>query len=496
MSFPYRITPTSITIHMNGRTYVLTEDSHQHYTTIREAIRTKEFDKVEQLIDLAREVETFGKGKIKVVNGVVMYGDFEVHNTLTRRMLEQMAEGFDVEPMVNFLENLMQNPSKRAVDELYDFLEACNLPITDDGHFVAYKKVRHDYLDIYTGKISNAIGEKPSMARNMVDEEKSRTCSQGLHFCSESYLSHYSSYDYKSDKIMIVKINPRDVVAIPADYNNAKGRCCLYEVIGEANPEDLKFYKTPVYNVTGDDTDADGEFDDEDDENDDFFNDDDDGCLGFGDAAGCEGCFDCDHNPSGNSNYDEPEKYELFSVYEGGDEVFEEACYEFSRVHDATQELFAEDPSITQVVVYDKNGDVHVRFNRPKDKYRDFFLVVTYVDGTSVSGTIPYTKEEAISVARSYIDDITNNVIRVVVVDSDGEEEHVEVDCGVAVIKTTHADQTDTGVITATPAAPAVTFTKPQLIAVFGNEGKVDMAIAEGKVEVHATPNGMRYTIK
>jgi hypothetical protein len=32
---------------------------------------------------------------------------------------------------------------------------------------------------------------------------------------------------------MILKINPRDVVAIPADYNNTKGRCCRYEVIGE-----------------------------------------------------------------------------------------------------------------------------------------------------------------------------------------------------------------------------------------------------------------------
>ena len=29
---------------------------------------------------------------------------------------------------------------------------------------------------------------------------------------------------------MIVKINPADVVAIPTDYNNTKGRCCKYVV--------------------------------------------------------------------------------------------------------------------------------------------------------------------------------------------------------------------------------------------------------------------------
>jgi hypothetical protein len=32
---------------------------------------------------------------------------------------------------------------------------------------------------------------------------------------------------------MIVKINPKDVVAIPADYNNTKGRTCRYEVVAE-----------------------------------------------------------------------------------------------------------------------------------------------------------------------------------------------------------------------------------------------------------------------
>ena len=32
---------------------------------------------------------------------------------------------------------------------------------------------------------------------------------------------------------MILKINPKDVVAIPADYNNTKGRACTYEVVAE-----------------------------------------------------------------------------------------------------------------------------------------------------------------------------------------------------------------------------------------------------------------------
>jgi polyhydroxyalkanoate synthesis regulator phasin len=30
-----------------------------------------------------------------------------------------------------------------------------------------------------------------------------------------------------------MKVNPRDVVSIPSDYNNEKGRCCEYAVVDE-----------------------------------------------------------------------------------------------------------------------------------------------------------------------------------------------------------------------------------------------------------------------
>jgi hypothetical protein len=37
----------------------------------------------------------------------------------------------------------------------------------------------------------------------------------------------------RSNRVVIVKINPADVVSIPSDYKNTKGRCCRYEVIAE-----------------------------------------------------------------------------------------------------------------------------------------------------------------------------------------------------------------------------------------------------------------------
>jgi len=126
---------------------------------------------------------------------------------------------------------------------LYGFLEKNRLPITGDGHFLAYKKVRDNFMDVYTGTMDNSVGKFVEMERNQVNDDKNQTCSAGLHFCSESYLNHFGG-----ERTVIVKINPRDVVSIPTDYDNAKGRACRYEVIGEVGvmPNDEEEFTAPV----------------------------------------------------------------------------------------------------------------------------------------------------------------------------------------------------------------------------------------------------------
>lgn len=171
--------------------------------------------------------------RVSIDAGVVKFNDRELHTTLTDRMLEMAEQGIDITPMARFLDNLMENPSHRAVVELYDFLEATKLPITDDGHFLAYKRVRDDYTDIYSGKFDNSIGQVCSMPRNMVDDERERTCSNGLHFCGRGYLTSYGTGP--GHRTMVVKVNPRDVVSVPSDHNNMKARACQYKIVGELN---------------------------------------------------------------------------------------------------------------------------------------------------------------------------------------------------------------------------------------------------------------------
>lgn len=228
-------TRNGMSLVVNDKPYNV-DSSHSKYPAIVLAIKEKRYDELGDLINIAAAIATYATnadmstGRITVADGEVFFNGTPVHNTITDRIISMMSEGFDIDPMLKFLDNMMNNPSFRAVTQLYGFLEACKLPITDDGCFLAYKVVRGDFKDKHTGTFDNSPGTLVTVPRNTVDEDPEQTCSTGLHVCSLSYIAHFSSGSV--DKTLIVKVNPRDVVAIPRDYNNAKMRCCGYQVIG------------------------------------------------------------------------------------------------------------------------------------------------------------------------------------------------------------------------------------------------------------------------
>lgn len=227
MSFPYLIQGKNIVV-VIGNTPHTISSSHISYEKIKEAIKNNDWDTVQDVIEPKKVVLNYGAGNVAIQGDKLFWKGNELHTSLAARLIDMYQEGFPIEPMINFMENLMTNPSKRAVDELYKFLEKGNLPITPDGHFLAYKKVRGDFKDCHTGTMDNSVGQVVEMERNQVDDRSENTCSSGLHFCSKEYLNHFSG-----EHTMILKINPRDVVSIPTDYNDSKGRACRYEVIGE-----------------------------------------------------------------------------------------------------------------------------------------------------------------------------------------------------------------------------------------------------------------------
>jgi hypothetical protein len=240
MAYPFVIQGNNIVVVIGNRPHTISR-THITYQKVLDAIKAQDWDTVKEIVDPKKIVLNYGQGNVEVQGDKLFWKGEELDTGLAQRMIQMLQDGFPIEPMVNFMENLYQNPSKRAVTELYSFLEKNNLPITPDGYFLAYKKVRDNFFDVHSGTMDNSVGNVVEMERNKVDDDKNNTCSTGLHFCGMSYLNHFGG-----ERTVIVKINPRDVVSIPSDYNDAKGRACRYEVIGELGVEPEQAFTAPV----------------------------------------------------------------------------------------------------------------------------------------------------------------------------------------------------------------------------------------------------------
>ena len=247
--------------------------SHPNFYKIKKALLQKNFLEVENMLDVKNGYKEFSNGRIAVDGDNLIYNGTIVHNVLTQRIVEMIHNGDEATPMLNFLVNLMDNPSEGSIDQLYTFLEHENLPITEDGCFLAYKAINRDYTDKYTGTISNKVGDKVKMPYEEVTADPTKHCSSGLHCGSIDYVRSYGSFktdengEHTGDRLVTVKVNPNAVVSVPEDSDRQKVRVYRYVVHEEIeNPYDLvPKYEAPVYY-----DDEGNVYDDEDEDYDDY----------------------------------------------------------------------------------------------------------------------------------------------------------------------------------------------------------------------------------
>ena len=256
MSVPFLWVDGNLTLILNNKTYQVLPD-HVNYRIILENLKDSSAEDLEALVDIQKCMEVYTDGAVEIKQGKVFYSGEEVHGAISKRILEFMSKGLPFEPLVKFLDNLMENPSMQSQKELYDFLEHKSLPITEDGCFLAYKAVRKDYMDKYSGKFDNKVGSVVSMTRAKVDDNRSVGCSAGLHVGALDYVTGYGSLE-ANDVIVIVKINPKDAVSVPSDSSYEKLRTCKYEVVGQYEGQLLKPLYSEEYQYDDDEDEDDG----------------------------------------------------------------------------------------------------------------------------------------------------------------------------------------------------------------------------------------------
>ena len=235
--------------------------SNPMFASAVSAFQSKDWDALMLVIDPSRKFNNlYAKyEQIEVKDGSVFVSGDVVRSIVADRIINFLADGIDCLPIFKFITRLQLNPSKRAVDELYTFLEHKNLPYTETGTFLAYKAVRNDFTDKHSGKFFNGVGEVLSMPRNKVDDDKNVGCSYGFHAGTLQYASNFAG---GSDRLVLVEIDPADVVSIPTDCEFQKLRTCRYKVVAEyERPLDEHVYESRF--STENDDDVDEEWDDD-----------------------------------------------------------------------------------------------------------------------------------------------------------------------------------------------------------------------------------------
>jgi hypothetical protein len=249
---PFIHTDNSITAIIDGVPHVIS-NSHLNFDRVVDLL-TKGTDDSTLVVGLINPVKqlhtlvatTTGLSVDATTNSVSFTVDgfaFPIPDDLRKEILRVASANGNLDPFVNFLRLLKDNPDKDVHIQLYSFIRSCGIALTDDGHFLAYKRIRNDFKDIYTGTMDNSPGTIVEMPRFAVEKNPDRTCSAGLHFAAWDYLDKYANSS--NNRTVLVKINPADVVSIPSDYNNMKGRASRYEVLREVAYDD-ELRNTPV----------------------------------------------------------------------------------------------------------------------------------------------------------------------------------------------------------------------------------------------------------
>lgn len=246
----YIINQTGIVLFMNNKPQKFAS-SDPKYAAIIAALRLPSdqqeaaINKALEAADVNRNIQSKGFQLNPNTREVSYYGEL-LPAPLAQKVFSLIEQNLPVTLLEKFWENLKQNPSYNSVRELYDFLSYKELPITEDGCFLAYRGLRSDFYSVSgnletkvlqgtvnsQGQIYNGVGEHIEVQRNCVDDNRENHCSFGVHAGSWDY-----AHNWSRGKMVVVKINPKDVVSVPSDYNCQKLRCCAYTVVSEVEVE-------------------------------------------------------------------------------------------------------------------------------------------------------------------------------------------------------------------------------------------------------------------
>lgn len=233
MNLSYIVTGSgTISMLIDNKPFSVQKD-FPRYSEVKESLINGDKEKLLSLLDIRKTIKEICGDGFKFINDTLFIQGREVNHTAVSKIIKFMQDGFDVSGMVNFIDRLvLGNPSKSSTDQLFDYAQMYQMPITPKGTFLAMKAVRADLRDKFSGKIQYVIGKEERMPRNQCVDDNNVGCAQSLHAGNIDYVLSYGSGD---DVVILVECKPEDVVSCPNDCSYQKLRLCAItpiEILG------------------------------------------------------------------------------------------------------------------------------------------------------------------------------------------------------------------------------------------------------------------------
>jgi len=241
MSTKFVFVDGNLTLLIKGSSKTVNAE-HPNYDAIREGLKSGlSEDAMSELVErasadvvLLQLADDLTDGEVTIKNGELFYDGEKVDDHINEYLNDLVNNDLPTDGIINHVKRLYGNVSARVKRELLSFSQRNGLTVDSEGFLIAYKAVQEDYLDIYSSTISYKPGAVVTMKRGKVDDDFTRGCSKGLHAGSLDYVYSYGRGDAR---IVIVKIDPADVVSVPSDCGCAKLRTCKMTVIGDYQGE-------------------------------------------------------------------------------------------------------------------------------------------------------------------------------------------------------------------------------------------------------------------
>lgn len=239
-----------ITVYANGTLTVPVDDTRPNFNAILEACHASdrgEYVDAGALLELfdipATIVRRFERlsARVTIENNELCFEGDPAQPGLSKQILRFLDEGNDVEPLVNFMESIMANPSDNSREQAWSWLDNHDFTITPDGKVVAYKGVYSDGqggyrsghrghafvndVEVVNDYIKNAVGDVVRMPRSEVKDDPNAACHAGLHVGTFAYAKMYAC-----GAMLRVLVEPRNIVSVPHDARGEKIRVCEYTV--------------------------------------------------------------------------------------------------------------------------------------------------------------------------------------------------------------------------------------------------------------------------